>query len=149
MAWPDPATLLQCNDDAVAPSPCADTLQSSVSVPVIAGNCYKVRVGGFQGAQGTGTITITKEDKKCPEDINGDGAVNVLDLIDLLLCFGQPALPSCDREDTNNDGVVNVLDLIDLLLVFGTVCQVNDACENREPIFNGQTPFSTLDPHHR
>ncbi len=55
-------------------------------------------------------------------DINIDGVVNVLDLIDLLLCFGQPAFPSCEAEDINFDGTVNVLDLIDLLLAFGTAC---------------------------
>jgi len=58
----------------------------------------------------------------CTEDTNGDGVVNVLDLIDLLLCFGQPAEPSCQAEDINNDGTVNVLDLIDLLLAFGQSC---------------------------
>ncbi len=58
----------------------------------------------------------------CPTDINGDGTTNVLDLIDLLLCFGQPAIPGCVGEDINEDGNVNVLDLIDLLLAFGTAC---------------------------
>ncbi len=58
----------------------------------------------------------------CPPDINGDGVTNVLDLIDLLLCFGQPAVPGCEAEDINGDGTVNVLDLIDLLLAFGTAC---------------------------
>ena len=55
-------------------------------------------------------------------DINGDGVVNVLDLIDLLLCFGQPADPGCEAEDVNGDGNINVLDLIELLLAFGTTC---------------------------
>ncbi len=58
----------------------------------------------------------------CPADVNGDGAINVLDLIDLLLCFGQPANPPCDTADINGDGATNVLDLIDLLLAFGTAC---------------------------
>ncbi len=58
----------------------------------------------------------------CPEDVNGDGTVNVLDLIDLLLCFGLPAVPDCEAEDVNEDGTVNVLDLIDLLLEFGQAC---------------------------
>ena len=57
-----------------------------------------------------------------PADINGDGVINVLDLIDLLLCFGLPAVPGCEAEDVNADGTVNVLDLIDLLLAFGTTC---------------------------
>ena len=58
----------------------------------------------------------------CPADITGDRVVNVLDLIDLLLCFGQPAVPGCQREDVNGDGNVNVLDLIELLLSFGQTC---------------------------
>ena len=61
-------------------------------------------------------------DDCCPGDINGDGVTNVLDLIDLLLCFGLPAVPGCEAADGNNDGVVNVLDLIDLLLDFGLPC---------------------------
>ncbi len=48
--------------------------------------------------------------------------VNVLDLIELLLCFGQPGTPPCDASDVNTDGNVNVLDLIELLLAFGTAC---------------------------
>ena len=58
----------------------------------------------------------------CPTDINGDNVVNVLDLIDLLLCFGQPAVPGCEAEDINDDGMVDELDLIDLLLAYGTAC---------------------------
>ena len=49
--------------------------------------------------------------------------MNVLDLIELLLCFGQPATPPCDTgQDVNGDGIVNVLDLIDVLLAFGAAC---------------------------
>ena len=59
----------------------------------------------------------------CPEDVNGDGVINVLDLIDLLLCFGMTDAPPCDMgQDVNCGGNVNVLDLIELLLVFGTAC---------------------------
>ncbi len=58
----------------------------------------------------------------CPTDLNGDNVTNVLDLISLLLCFAQPAIPGCVGEDLNNDGTVNVLDLIALLLAFGQVC---------------------------
>jgi len=59
----------------------------------------------------------------CPTDINGDGETNVLDLIELLLCFGQPATGACGfGQDINGSGDVNVLDLIELLLAFGTPC---------------------------
>ncbi len=59
----------------------------------------------------------------CPADANGDGFVNVLDLVAVLLCFGQPATPPCDTgQDINQDGAVNVLDLVQVLLAFGTAC---------------------------
>ena len=59
----------------------------------------------------------------CQADVNGDGSVNVLDLIDLLLCFGHFATPPCDTgQDINGDGTVNVADLIQLLLAFGMSC---------------------------
>ena len=54
-----------------------------------------------------------------PADVNNDCAVNVVDLIELLLCFGEPAGPPCHLADVNDDGTVNVLDLIILLLNFG------------------------------
>ena len=59
----------------------------------------------------------------CPEDVNRDGVVGVLDLIDLLMVFGLPCpVGQICWEDVNNDCTVNVLDLIDLLLKFSTVC---------------------------
>ncbi len=57
----------------------------------------------------------------CSEDVNDDGVTDVLDLIDLLLCFGQPATPPCDTgQDINGDGDIDVLDLIELLLTSTT-----------------------------
>ncbi len=57
----------------------------------------------------------------CPPDVNKDGKVNVLDLVELLLAFGQPCDPPPQRcpADINKDGAVDVLDLIELLLNFG------------------------------
>ncbi len=57
-----------------------------------------------------------------PGDVNGDGSVNVLDLIELLLGFGTACEVVCCLADFDNDGSVNVLDLIALLLQFGTAC---------------------------
>ena len=66
----------------------------------------------------------------CVGDTDDDGATNVNDLIDLLLCFGLPGTGTCAEEDINGDGVVNVLDLIDLLLDFG--CPVPIAGQSLE-----------------
>ena len=58
----------------------------------------------------------------CREDTNGDGSINILDLINLLQCFGQPATIACSTgQDINQDGTVNVLDLVALLLAFGEI----------------------------
>ncbi|MHC4448258.1 MAG: hypothetical protein ACYSXF_10840, partial [Planctomycetota bacterium] len=88
--------------------------------------------------------------KPCPPDVNRDRVVNVLDLIELLLCFGLPAAPDCGQEDINQDGTVNVLDLIELLLHFGEECPQpppptppNDDCPLRLPIVDGLRPFDT------
>ena len=81
--------------------------------------------GHFTTAGGLSSQHIAKWVSRPPPiaaDVNADGVVNVLDLIDLLLCFEQPAVPGCVAEDINGDGTVNRLDLIDLLLAFGAGC---------------------------
>ncbi len=57
------------------------------------------------------TVTIPLETGS-PADINGDGVVDVLDLLQLLSAWGP--CPDCP-EDLNGDGVVDVLDLLILL----------------------------------
>ena len=41
-----------------------------------------------------------------PTDVNGDGIVNILDLVAVANAFGK------DAPDVNGDGTVNVLDLV-------------------------------------
>jgi subtilisin-like proprotein convertase family protein len=50
-----PGALIDCDDDD------GDGLNSLVTFPVVAGGCYKIQVGGFNGAQGAGVLNITKE----------------------------------------------------------------------------------------
>ena len=70
-----------------------------------------------------GQLVQVVDFQACAADVDGDGTVNVLDLIELLLCFGQPAVTPCNTgQDVNLDGTVNVLDLIELLLAFGQAC---------------------------
>jgi hypothetical protein len=51
----------------------------------------------------------------CPADVDGDGDIDVADLVAVILAWGQPGGP----EDINRDGVVNVLDLVEVALGWG------------------------------
>ncbi len=53
---------------------------------------------------------------ECPGALNGDGTVDVLDLIAVLGAWGP--CPDCE-EDINGDGVVDVLDLLEALSAWG------------------------------
>jgi len=67
----DNLVLLECNDDDQG-HPCgtADPFASTVVVPMIAGNCYTVRIGGwFDEDFGTGTLLI---DPQCGACCQGD-----------------------------------------------------------------------------
>jgi len=97
---------------------------------------WTIEITGTNVPEGPQVFSVAAEpnitESNMPGDVNGDGFVNVLDLIDLLLCFGQPAMPNCEAEDLNGDGVVNVLDMIELLLNFGAgdFPECNDGNDN-------------------
>ena len=81
-------------------------------------------VEGFDPAAGAGCPLVFIAGPITPclpvvGDVNRDHVVNVLDLIELLLVFGES--PG-GQSDVNCDGTVNVLDLIDLLLNLGCTC---------------------------
>ena len=50
-----------------------------------------------------------------PADVNGDGVVNILDLVAVAQAFGKDGL----QGDVNGDGVVNVFDLVQVAGVIG------------------------------
>ncbi|MFC2174312.1 archaellin/type IV pilin N-terminal domain-containing protein [archaeon] len=64
---PEPITVVACNDDDCG-------LQSTITAPVTMGNCYKIRVGGYNEEQrGTATMTIACEAELCVVDASCDG----------------------------------------------------------------------------
>ena len=61
-----------------------------------------------------GALLTTNE----PEDVNKDGAVNVLDLVLIAAAFGKTGE---NDADVNGDGIVNILDLVAVAAAFGEV----------------------------
>jgi hypothetical protein len=98
---------IACNDDYCG-------LQSQVTFPVNPRAEYLLRIGGYQGAQGSGSITIYTN----PADLNVDCFVNLLDAAQLAVPWQENGCVSptwCNSADINHDGVVNMLDMMILV----------------------------------
>jgi parallel beta-helix repeat protein len=74
---------------------------SNVIVGDINGNAVSTTVNN-------GSVTIST----APWDVNGDGFVNVLDMILVGQHFGETGTPGWIPEDVNRDGVINVRDML-------------------------------------
>ncbi len=62
------------------------------------------------------------ESVACPEDLNGDGVIDLKDLSTLLTNFGATGGVDPDDGDLDDDGDVDLDDLSRLLIRFGTAC---------------------------
>lgn len=68
-------------------------------------------------------ITIPKV-KSCLEDINGDGFIDIQDLVLVGKCFGTTVADgNCKQSDVNGDGNIDILDLVLVGKCFGQTCQ--------------------------
>lgn len=82
--------LLGCNDDACG-------VPSSVTVPVLIGQQFLVRIGGYQGVQGSGTFDVSY-DCNLPNDVcSGAVAIGLGEtaFTTLPATTGAPAVPGC------------------------------------------------------
>jgi hypothetical protein len=79
------ANLIDCEDDTCG-------LQSSITFAATAGNCYKIRVGGFGPLVGSGQLTITNSGVPCTSgcvsDVDNNGVTNVDDLLIIINGWG-------------------------------------------------------------
>ena len=85
------------------------------------GNCYKVRLGGANGADGTGQISFSCAAADCPGDVDVDGTVGILDFLALLAAWGPQ--PLGHSADIDGDGVVGMIDFLALLAAWGSCPQ--------------------------
>jgi hypothetical protein len=98
---------IACND-----SNCGDDAQ--VSFTVAAGQIFRVRVGGFNGATGSGTLVISCGLPSCPADVTGNGIVDVDDLLAVINNWG-----NLGQGDITGNGIVDVDDLLAVINGWG------------------------------
>ncbi len=58
-------------------------------------------------------------------DVNGDGEVNILDLVRVASSFGQPISDENAAADVNGDGEINILDLVAVANDFGKIIDID------------------------
>ena len=96
------ATLLGGGIETFGPFP-------QISNSTICGNLSDQIHGGWTDSGGN--LVEDECAPPCTSDLNGDGAVTVIDLLDLISAWGQTKSPA----DINTDGVVDVSDLLELV----------------------------------
>ncbi len=71
---------------------------------------------GFRGGGDKYDLNISRHLCSCVEDLDCNGEVNVLDLLDIIAAWGATG---DTPEDLNGDGSVDVLDLLDIIDAWG------------------------------
>jgi hypothetical protein len=69
----------------------------------------------MRGLDARNTGVFIKSGASCPADVNGDDVVDVLDLLAIIVAWGNPG----GAEDVNGDGIVDVLDLLAVITAWG------------------------------
>jgi glucose/arabinose dehydrogenase len=108
---------LACNDDFCGTAP-------QVTFPVTQGTAYRIRIGGFNGATGSGTMVIScAAPNPCPADCSQppNGFVNIDDLFAVISSWGPCSGCPADCAQPPN-GFVNIDDLFYVISNWGP-CQ--------------------------
>jgi len=132
-------SMLGCDDDGCGPSGA-----SEVVLPVSAGTCYLIRIGGPGAEAGAGTLTISCDPGAvvcCPGDVNRDAVLDYADVAAMITALLSPPPvddPAFCAADTNTDGVLDGLDIQQFVsnlltgecasLVSGACCDGSGSC---------------------
>jgi hypothetical protein len=108
---------IECNGDSTF---CAG-FTSEVNVPVVEGESYLIRIGGFSDqSTGNGQLVLggmnCQPDIPCIADVNGDGFIDVLDLLALIENWGV----TNPQFDIDESGQVDLGDLLMVITAWGT-----------------------------
>jgi hypothetical protein len=99
------ARLLACNDNDAT---CGTG--SRLTIPVVAGQNYTIRIGGAaSAAAGAGSVTLTCT-IPCAPDFNGDGFLDFFDYDDYVNCYETGSCPPGRSADFNGDGFADFFD---------------------------------------
>ena len=86
---------------------------------------------------GKTVITLSsQEDTTLSTDVNGDGEVNILDLVRIAAVFGQPVSTENAVADVNGDGKINILDLVRVANDFGKLSMPMEPSDDPASITN-------------
>ncbi len=114
---------IDLNADAVAS---ANAARSSQVLWAIGGSVPTISMNGLQEIVFAGTHTepesnvfVTVDVQPCPWDLDGDGVVNVLDLLEVVHNMGSCKDPDNCSWDVNGDGVVDGADVSEVATHFG------------------------------
>jgi hypothetical protein len=88
---------------------------------VVTDNTIWVRDEAARAEWLTQTLVWTLDASPLVGDVDGNCAVDVADLSELLSHYGSSGASRCDG-DTDGDGIVNLADLAALLSAYGTTC---------------------------
>lgn len=100
------STLLACDDDGCGVIGGGSTITFNTTI----GQCYRIRVGGYNGDQGAGELLVHCV-PSCAGDFDASGVVDAADLSVLLGAWGSATA----GPDIDNSGVVDAGDLATLL----------------------------------
>jgi len=109
------ARILACNDDTVGCG--ATNLGGQVRIASSIGRNYTIRVGGFNGATGSGNMTITY----CPADFDTDGTVAVPDIFAFLSAWFAMS-PRSDLDGVGGVGVPDIFAFLSLWFAGAGAC---------------------------
>ena len=132
-ACPPAGGPLACDNNGCGPGGASEIR----NLPVIQGNCYLIRVGGADAAEGTGSLTISCMPAAfcCLADVSGDSMIDINDVPPMVTALLNPpsmGAPEFCPADVNEDMVIDGLDIGPFVtrLIDGAICQldVTGAC---------------------